>query len=35
MSRYKLTCSPFFDIRGQIKGITMVISEFVGAEVTT
>jgi two-component system CheB/CheR fusion protein len=24
MSRYKLTCSPFFDIRGQIKGITMV-----------
>jgi two-component system CheB/CheR fusion protein len=35
MSRYKLTCSPFFDIRGQIKGITMVISEFVGTEAMT
>ncbi|WP_299965680.1 chemotaxis protein CheB [uncultured Roseobacter sp.] len=29
-SRYKLTCSPFFDMRGQMKGSTMVISEFPG-----
>ena len=27
-SRYKLTCSPFFDMRGQMKGVTMVVSEF-------
>lgn len=29
-SRFKLTSSPFFDMRGQIKGVTMVISEFPG-----
>lgn len=29
-SRYKLTCSPFFDMRGQMKGVTMVVSEFPG-----
>ncbi|QJF51015.1 chemotaxis protein CheB [Roseobacter ponti] len=29
-SRYKLTCSPFFDMRGQMKGVTIVISEFPG-----
>lgn len=29
-SRYKLTCSPFFDMRGQMKGSTMVVSEFPG-----
>ncbi|MEM9308686.1 MAG: chemotaxis protein CheB [Pseudomonadota bacterium] len=29
-SRYKLTSSPFFDMRGQIKGVTMVVSEFPG-----
>ena len=29
-SRFKLTCSPYFDMRGQIKGVTMVISEFPG-----
>ncbi|WP_299498874.1 chemotaxis protein CheB [uncultured Roseobacter sp.] len=28
--RYKLTCSPFFDMRGQMKGSTMVVSEFPG-----
>jgi two-component system CheB/CheR fusion protein len=28
--RYKLTCSPFFDMRGQMKGVTMVVSEFPG-----
>jgi two-component system CheB/CheR fusion protein len=27
-SRFKLTCSPFFDMRGQVKGVTMVVSEF-------
>lgn len=27
-SRYKMTCSPFFDLRGQMKGVTMVVSEF-------
>ncbi|WP_299783109.1 chemotaxis protein CheB [uncultured Roseobacter sp.] len=29
-SRFKLTCSPFFDMRGQMKGSTMVVSEFPG-----
>ncbi|MFK7744122.1 MAG: chemotaxis protein CheB [Roseobacter sp.] len=29
-SRFKLTCSPFFDMRGQMKGVTMVVSEFPG-----
>jgi two-component system CheB/CheR fusion protein len=29
-SRYKLTSSPFFDMRGQMKGVTMVVSEFPG-----
>ncbi|WP_300055384.1 chemotaxis protein CheB [uncultured Roseobacter sp.] len=29
-ARYKLTCSPFFDMRGQMKGSTMVVSEFPG-----
>ena len=29
-SRFKLMCSPFFDMRGQMKGVTMVISEFPG-----
>ena len=29
-SRFKLTSSPFFDMRGQIKGVTLVISEFPG-----
>ncbi|MFK7868059.1 MAG: chemotaxis protein CheB [Roseobacter sp.] len=29
-SRFKLTCSPFFDMRGQVKGVTMVVSEFPG-----
>ncbi|MFK7882233.1 chemotaxis protein CheB [Roseobacter sp.] len=28
--RFKLTCSPFFDMRGQMKGSTMVVSEFPG-----
>lgn len=28
--RYKLTCSPFFDMRGQMKGATMVVAEFPG-----
>lgn len=29
-SRFKLTCSPFFDMRGQIKGSTLVVAEFPG-----
>jgi len=29
-SRFKLTCSPFFDMRGQMKGVTIVVSEFPG-----
>lgn len=29
-SRYKLTSSPFFDMRGQMKGVTMVVSAFPG-----
>ncbi|WP_298835653.1 chemotaxis protein CheB [uncultured Roseobacter sp.] len=29
-SRLKLTCSPFFDMRGQMKGVTMVVAEFPG-----
>lgn len=29
-SRYKVICSPFFDMRGQVKGVTMVVSEFPG-----
>ena len=29
-SSYKLNSSPFFDMRGQMKGVTMVISEFPG-----
>ncbi|WP_298912366.1 chemotaxis protein CheB [uncultured Roseobacter sp.] len=29
-ARFKLTCSPFFDMRGQMKGSTMVVSEFPG-----
>jgi two-component system CheB/CheR fusion protein len=29
-TRLKLTCSPFFDARGQMKGVTMVLSEFPG-----
>ncbi|MEM9576233.1 MAG: chemotaxis protein CheB [Pseudomonadota bacterium] len=29
-SRFKLTCSPFFDMRGQMKGVTMVVSQFPG-----
>ncbi|MEM1352797.1 MAG: PAS domain-containing protein, partial [Pseudomonadota bacterium] len=29
-SRCKLTCSPFFDMRGQMKGVTIVVSEFPG-----
>ncbi|MEP0964147.1 MAG: chemotaxis protein CheB [Roseobacter sp.] len=29
-SRFKLVCSPFFDMRGQIKGVTVVVSEFPG-----
>lgn len=28
--RFKLTCSPFFDAHGQMKGSTMVVSEFPG-----
>ena len=29
-SRFKLTSSPFFDLRGQMKGVTVVVSEFPG-----
>ena len=29
-SRFKLTSSPFFDMRGQMKGVTIVVSEFPG-----
>lgn len=29
-SRFKLNCSPFFDMRGQVKGVTIVVSEFPG-----
>jgi two-component system CheB/CheR fusion protein len=29
-SRFKMICSPFFDMRGQMKGVTMVVSEFPG-----
>ena len=28
--RFKMICSPFFDMRGQMKGVTMVVSEFPG-----
>ncbi|XDA99621.1 chemotaxis protein CheB [Sulfitobacter sp. LCG007] len=29
-AQVKLTCSPFFDMRGQMKGVTLVVSEFPG-----
>lgn len=29
-SRFKVICSPFFDMRGQVKGVTIVVSEFPG-----
>ena len=29
-TRVKMMCSPFFDIRGKVKGVTMVIAEFPG-----
>ncbi|WP_424928109.1 chemotaxis protein CheB [Amaricoccus tamworthensis] len=28
--RYKLSCSPFFDMKGQVLGITIVVSDFPG-----